>query len=130
MRQIININGFETPIEIPEGQTLSPVTAQGDKTNYRIEYGNGLVELGGTVDVTVNRVAEGVLEGIHNVALSFSTTLSVQVTAMNVIQGAETLNSESAFITDTTDGFRIYATARSTAETQVIPVRWVAKGLI
>ena len=34
MQQVVNINGYETVIEIPEGQVLSPVKAQGDQSNY------------------------------------------------------------------------------------------------
>ena len=84
MQQVVNINGYETVIEIPESQVLSPVRVKGDQSNYEIEYGNGLKELGGIVEVQATAVKAGVIEGVQRIELPFFKTLDFQVTAINV----------------------------------------------
>lgn len=123
MQQVVNINGFETVIEIPEGQVLSPVTVTGDKDNYRIEYGNGLVELGGTVEVEATE-NNGHIEGSLAINLPFTTTLSVHVTTLDIANAVQ----ENAHISETETGFKIWAHANTTTA-QTIKVKWSAKGL-
>lgn len=129
MRQLVNINGFETYIDIPESEVISPVRAEGDKTNYTIRYGNNVVEVGGIVTVEAGIVTDGIVEGTKNIPLPFRQVLDFQATAMNVISDPASLTGESCFITEIEGGFKVYATAKST-ETRQIPVKWSAKGII
>ena len=96
MQQVVNINGYETVIEIKEEDVLSPVKAQGDQSNYEIEYGNGLKEVGGIVEVQATSIKEGVIEGVQRVELPFHKTLDFQVTAINVSASPAVLTGEFA----------------------------------
>lgn len=127
MQQIVNINGYETVIEIPEGQVLSPVKHSGNKSDFRINYGNGLVKVGGIVEIECNEVTSGIIEGTKVIELPFGTTYDFQATAMNVIDAPSVITGESAFITEVRNGYKIYATAKST-QSKTIPVKWSAEG--
>lgn len=95
----VNINGFNTPIEIPEVfapaelaervQSLDPEIS-GDENSYVIKQGN-LVELGGVVTIRTNPVTKGTgTEGTHRVNLAdhhFSKILNVQATAVRTVDG-------------------------------------------
>lgn len=124
MQQIVNINGFETIIEIPEGQAVSPLIHQGDKSDYRIDYGNGLVEVGGLVEVSTSTV-NGHIEGSTAVELPFDRVYSVQVTTLDIPNAVQ----ENAHISLTDSGFKIWAHA-NTQTPSVIRVMWSAKGSI
>lgn len=124
----IIINGIPTPVTFPR-EALSEVRTFGSKDDYRIEYGNGLVELGGIVNVQANTVKEGIIEGTYDVELPFNTTYDFQATAMNVTSDASILTSENAFITEISNGYKIYATAASN-QSKTISVKWSAKGVI
>nr|DAT04368.1 MAG TPA: hypothetical protein [Caudoviricetes sp.] len=128
MQQVVNINGYETVIEIPEGQVLSPVKAQGDQSNYEIEYGNRLKELGGIVEVQATTVKEGVIEGVQRVELPFYKTLDFQVTAINVSASPSVLTGEFAFARLDDKVLVVYGTANSN-EAKTIQVKWTAKGI-
>lgn len=128
MQQIVNINGYETVIEIPEGQVLSPIKAQGDQSNYEIEYGNGLKEVGGIVEVQATSVKEGVIEGVQRVELPFYKTLDFQVTAINVSASPAVLTGEFAFARLDENTLVVYGTANA-SEPKTIQVKWTAKGL-
>lgn len=124
MQQTVSINGFETVIEIPDGQAVSPVKVEGVKENYHIDYGNGLVEVGGEVEVTT-RVTNGHIEGSADITLAFGTLLDVQATAIDIAGAMQ----EGVHIQYTGNGFKIYAHANTT-DVQPIKVKWTAKGLI
>lgn len=124
MQQIVNINGFETIIEIPQGQVLSPVITQSDKDNYRIEYSNGLVEVGGTVEIEAVP-SNGYIEGSLSIDLPFTNTLTIQVTALAISSAVQ----ENAHISETETGFKIWAYANTTTPS-TIKVKWSAKGII
>lgn len=128
MKQVVNINGYETVIEIPAEQVLSPVKAQGNQNHYEIEYGNGLKEVGGVVEVQATSVKEGVIEGVQRVELPFYKTLDYQVTAINVSASPAVLTGEFAFARLDNQHLVVYATANST-ESKNIRVKWNAKGL-
>lgn len=123
MQQIVNINGYETIIEIPQGQVMSPVNVQGDKDNYRIEYGNRLVEVGGLVEVNATPT-NGHIEGSHPIDLNFTTLLDVQVTTLDISNAVQ----ENAHISLTDTGFKIWAHANTTTDS-MIKVKWSAKGI-
>lgn len=123
MQQIISINGMETTIEIPDGQGLSPVQVQGDKNNYRIEYGNGLVEVGGLVEVEATPT-NGHIEGFYPIKVNFTNFLDVQVTPLDLPSAVQ----ENAHISYTDNGFKIWANANTTMAS-TIKVKWTAKGI-
>lgn len=128
MQQVVNINGYETVIEIPESQMLSPVKVQGDQSHYEIEYGNGLKEVGGIVEVQATTAKEGVIEGVQRVELPFVKTLDFQVTAINVSASPAVLTGEFAFARLDDKVLVVYGTANSN-EAKTIQVKWTAKGI-
>ena len=129
MKQVVNINGYETVIEIPAGEVLSPIKVQGNQSNYEIEYGNGLKEVGGVVEVQATTVKDGVIEGVQRVELPFYNTLDFQVTAINVTASPAELTGEFAFARlDNNNTLVVYGTANAN-EPKTIQVKWTAKGL-
>lgn len=128
MQQVVNINGYETVIEIPESQVLSPVKVQGDQSHYEIEYGNGLKEVGGIVEVQATTAKEGVIEGVQRVELPFVKTLDFQVTAINVSASPAVLTGEFAFARLDENTLVVYGTANA-SEPKTIQVKWTAKGI-
>lgn len=128
MKQVVNINGYETVIKIPEGEMLSPIKVQGDQSNYEIEYGNGLKEVGGIVEVQATTVKDGVIEGVQRVELPFYNTLDFQVTAINVTASPAELTGEFAFARLDNNTLVVYGTANAN-EPKTIQVKWTAKGL-
>ena len=128
MQQVVNINGYETVIEIPEGQVLSPVKAQGDQSHYEIEYGNGLKEVGGIVEVQATAAKKGVIEGVQRIKLPFYKTLDFQVTAINVSASPAVLTGEFAFARLDENTLVVYGTANA-SEPKTIQVKWTAKGI-
>lgn len=129
MQQVVNINGYETVIEIPEGQVLSPVTYSGDNSNFRIDYGNGLVKVGGIVAIECNSVTPQLIEGVKVMELPFSQVYDFQATAMNVSDSPDNIAGEGAFITEQSGVYKIYAHAKATS-THTIRVKWSAEGYI
>lgn len=128
MRQVVIINGYETVIEIPMEEVLSPVKVQGDQSHYEIEYGNGLKEVGGIVEVQATTAKEGVIEGVQRVELPFHRTLDFQVTAINVSASPAVLTGEFAFARLDENTLVVYGTANA-SEPKTIQVKWTAKGI-
>lgn len=128
MQQVVNINGYETVIEIKEEDVLSPVKVQGDQSHYEIEYGNGLKEVGGIVEVQATSIKEGVIEGVQRVELPFVKTLDFQVTAINVSASPAVLTGEFAFARLDENTLVVYGTANAN-EPKTIQVKWTAKGI-
>lgn len=128
MKQVVNINGYETVIEIKEEDVLSPVKVQGDQSHYEIEYGNGLKEVGGIVEVQATTTKEGVIEGVQRVELPFVKTLDFQVTAINVSASPAVLTGEFAFARLDENTLVVYGTANA-SEPKTIQVKWTAKGI-
>ena len=128
MKQVVNINGYETVIEIKEENVLSPVKVQGNQSHYEIEYGNGLKEVGGIVEVQATTAKEGVIEGVQRVELPFHKTLDFQVTAINVSASPAVLTGEFAFARLDENTLVVYGTANA-SEPKTIQVKWTAKGI-
>lgn len=128
MKQVVIINGYETVIEIPEGQVLSPVKVQGDQQGYEISYGNGLKEVGGIVEVQATTVKDGVIEGVQRVELPFHKVLDFQVTALNISALPAVLTGEFAFARLDNKVLVVYGTANA-SESKTIQVKWTAKGI-
>ena len=129
MQQVVLINGYETVIEIPENQEISTVKTQGDQSHYEIDYGNGLKEVGGVVEVQAASVRDGVIEGVQRVELPFHKTLDFQVTAINISASPAVLTGEFAFARLDGNILVVYGTANSN-EDKAIQVKWTAKGIV
>ena len=129
MQQVVLINGYETVIEIPENQVIPTVKAQGDQSHYEIDYGNGLKEVGGVVEVQAASVRDGVIEGVQRVELPFYKTLDFQVTAINISASPAVLTGEFAFARLDGNILVVYGTANSN-EDKAIQVKWTAKGIV
>ena len=135
----VNINGFNTPIEIPEVfapaelaervQSLDPEIS-GDENPYVIRQGN-LVEVGGVVTIRTNPVTKGTgTEGTHRVDLSehhFSKVLNVQATAEDTPAGSIHENAHIGSVS--AQGFTIYATSTHT-EAVDLKVRYFVRALV
>lgn len=123
MQQIVNINGFETVIEIPEGQEQSPLKYDGNKDSYHISYGNGLEEVGGVAEVTFADNTEATAD----VALPFTTLLDCQCTAIDVVgELQETTHIE---LVEEDKKLRLYGKVHP-AYTGKMKIKWNAKGVI
>lgn len=116
-----NINGFETPIELPDGG-VSPVYVDGDKQQWRVDFGNGFVQVGGVATVTFNNATEATV----TVPLPFGKLLDFQATPIDV-QGplGEAVHIE---VLDN-DSVRVYARTSQTF-TGSFYVKWSASGVV
>lgn len=124
-----NINGFNTPIEIPE-VFAEREQIQTSDDSYVIRQGN-LVELGGVVTIRTNPVTKGTgTEGTHRVDLSsygFTKILNVQATAEDTPAGSI---HENAHIGDVNaQGFAVYATSTHTAPVD-LKVRYFVRAIV
>lgn len=131
MKQLVNINGYETIIEVPDGQEQCAVKYEGDKTSYRIDYGNGLVKVGGTVHITtsaINNVTTNT-EGTKAIKfpVEFSKLLNVNVVALDTSEGRVMEHAHVGNPTNT--GLVIYASALG-AKSVTFEVMWSAEGVI
>lgn len=124
-----DINGFITPLQIDDRElnALSLVRVEGDKSSYRIEYGNGLVEVGGIKEIRATVAKEGVVEGTATIDTGLPI-ISAQATALNVVAAPTAVTGESAFIYVSDTQLKLYATASATT-TQTISVMWSVKGV-
>ena len=127
-----NINGFNTPIELPDVfAEREQVQTSGD--SYVIRQGN-LVELGGVVTIRTNPVTNNTTgagtEGTHRVDLSsygFTKILNVQATAEDTPAGSI---HENAHIGDVNaQGFTVYSTSTHTAPVD-LKVRYFVKAIV
>lgn len=126
-----NINGFNTPIEIPEvfAEREQIQTSDDPNNSYVIRQGN-LVEVGGVLNIQTTPVTKGTgTEGSKRVDLSsygFTKILNVQATAEDTPVGSI---HENAHIGDVNaQGFTIYATSTHT-EAVDLKVRYLVKAL-
>lgn len=123
-----NINGFNTPIEIPE-IFAEREQIQTSDDSYVIRQGN-LVEVGGVLTIQTTPVAKGTgTEGSKRVDLSsygFAKILNVQATAEDTPAGSI---HENAHIGDVSaQGFTVYATSTHT-EAVDLKVSYLVKAL-
>lgn len=123
-----NINGFNTPIELPEVfAEREQVQTLGD--SYVIRQGN-LVEVGGVLTIQTTPATKGTgTEGSKRVDLSsygFTKILNVQATAEDTPAGSI---HENAHIGDVSnDGFVVYATSTHTAPVE-FKVRYLVRAI-
>lgn len=124
-----NINGFNTPIEIPE-IFAEREQIQTSDDSYVIRQGN-LVEVGGILTIQTTPVTKGTgTEGSKRVDLSsygFTKILNVQATAEDTPAGSI---HENAHIGDVdTQGFAVYATSTHTAPVD-LKVRYFVRAIV
>lgn len=110
-----NINGFNTPIELPE-IFAEREQIQTSDDSYVIKQGD-LVEIGGVLTIQTTPVTKGTgTEGSKRVDLSsygFTKILNVQATAEDTPAGSI---HENAHVGDVNaQGFAVYATSTHTA---------------
>lgn len=130
MHQVVNINGFETVIEIPESQVISPVKVEGSSDSYRIDYGNGLVKVGGELAIKTAPVKDGAgrTEGMVTVDLpEFSQVLGFGVVAMDSDKGSLFEHAHLGQVTF--KDMNVYASAISDKEVE-LKVNWFVEGLL
>lgn len=131
-----NINGFNTPIELPEVfatreqfEAAKPEIQTSDDS-YVIKQGN-LVEVGGVLTIQTTPVTKGTgTEGSKRVDLSsygFTKILNVQATAEDTPAGSIHENAHIGSVDNT--GFTVYATSTH-GEAVEFKVRYLVKGLI
>ena len=132
MQHVVNINGFETVINIPEGQVISPVKVEGNSDNYRIDYGNGLVKVGGELAIKTEPqkyATEMRTEGMVTVdfPVEFSTILGFGVVAMDSSQGALFEHAHLGQVTF--KDMNVYASTISDNPVE-LKVNWYVEGLV
>lgn len=124
-----NINGFNTPIEIPE-VFAEREQVQTSDDSYVIRQGN-LVEVGGILTIQTTPVTKGTgTEGSKRVDLSsygFTKILNVQATAEDTPAGSIHENAHVGSVG--TDGFVVYATSTHTAPVD-LKVRYLVRALV
>lgn len=133
-----NINGFNTPIEIPEVfasseqfrelESVQP-EVQENEDSYVIKQGN-LVEIGGVLTIQTTPVTKGTgTEGTKVVDLSaynLSKVLNVQATAEDTPAGSIHENAHIGSVGN--QSFTVYATSTHT-EAVEFKVRYLVKAL-
>lgn len=127
MRQTVVINGYETEIEIMDNQSPYPmVTGGGDA--YAINYGNGLVEYGGSVVIDLESDVDGLTEGRAVIQLDqpLSTWLSTQVTVNDV---PNRVGERANIVKKDNQSFEVWASVNSSGSAQM-KVNWSVKGVI
>lgn len=124
-----NINGFNTPIEIPE-IFAEREQVQTSDDSYVIRQGN-LVEVGGVLTIQTTPVVKGTgTEGSKRVDLSsygFTKILNIQATAEDTPAGSIHENAHIGSVN--TQGFAIYATSTHT-EAVDLKVRYFVKAIV
>lgn len=124
-----NINGFNTPIEIPE-IFAEREQIQTSDDSYVIRQGN-LVEVGGVLTIQTTPVTKGTgTEGSKRVDLSsygFTKILNVQATAEDTPAGSIHENAHIGSVSN--DGFEVYATSTHT-EAVDLKVRYFVRAIV
>lgn len=133
-----NINGFNTPIEIPEVFATSEQVrelesvqpeVQTSEDSYVIKQGN-LVEVGGVLTIQTTPVTKGTgTEGSKRVDLSsygFTKILNVQATAEDTPAGSIHENAHYSDLSN--EGVTFYATSTHT-EAAEFKVRYLVKAV-
>lgn len=124
-----NINGFNTPIEIPE-VFAEREQIQTSEDSYVIRQGS-LVEIGGVLTINTTPVTKGTgTEGTHRVDLTpyhLVKVLNVQATAEDTPAGSIHENAHIGSVGN--DGFVVYATSTHT-EAVDLKVRYFVRAIV
>lgn len=127
-----NINGFNTPIEIPEifAEREQVQTSDDPNNSYVIRQGN-LVEVGGVLTIQTTPVTKGTgTEGSKRVDLSsygFTKILNVQATAEDTPAGSIHENAHYSDLSN--EGVTFYATSTHTAPVE-FKVRYFVRAIM
>ena len=127
----VNINGFNTPIEIPEifAEREQVQTSDDPNNSYVIRQGN-LVEVGGVLTIQTTPVTKGTgTEGSKRVDLSsygFTKILNVQATAGDTPAGS--IHENTHYSDLSSEGVTFYATSTHTAPVE-FKVRYLVKAI-
>lgn len=127
MRQTVVINGYETEIEFMDNQSLYPMVT-GDGDAYSIDYGNGLVEYGGSVVINLNAETDGLTEGSAVIRLDrpLSNWLSTHVTVNDV---PNRVGERANIVKKDNQSFEVWASVNGSEPAQ-IKVNWSVKGVL
>lgn len=127
MRQTVVINGYETDIEIMDNQSPYPMVV-GNEDAYSIDYGNGLVEYGGSVVIDLDSDVNGLTEGSAVIQLDqpLSTWLSTQVTVNDVLNR---VGERANIVKKDNQSFEVWASVNGSGTAQM-KVNWSVKGVI
>lgn len=127
MRQTVIINGYETEIEFVDNQPQHPMVS-GNKDVYAIDYGNGLVEYGGSVVIDLESEVDGLTEGHAVIQLDhpISTWLFTQITVNDV---PKRVGERANIIKKDNQSFEVWASVNGSGSAQ-IKVNWSVKGVI
>ena len=124
-----NINGFNTPIEIPE-VFAEREQVQISEDSYVIKQGN-LVEIGGVLTIQTTPATKGTgTEGSKVVDLSaynLTKVLNVQATAEDTPAGSIHENAHIGSVSN--QSFTVYATSTHTAPVE-FKVRYLVKAIV
>lgn len=120
MKVIVNINGFETPIEFPD-HAIPQVQTSGDKSSWAVDFGNGFKQTGGIITVPFKNTTEATA----TLTMPFATLFDFQATPLDV-QGPL---GEAVHIDFLNDGkVRVYART-SQNYTGNFFIKWSASGV-
>lgn len=129
MLQRVNINGFETFIEIPESEVISPVKVEGNSDKFVIDYGNGLVKFGGELSIKTVTVKDGNGRTEGSVSVDFPkelrNVLSFGVVAIDSSKGALFEHAHLGQVTS--KDMKVYASALSDKPVE-LKVNWFVEG--
>lgn len=119
----VTLNDAPSVLGLPANLIPDPPRFSGDKTNYRIKYGNGLEEVGGLAEVTFADNTEATVD----ITLPFFTLLDCQCTAVDIV-GAHQESAHIEFVEDDKK-LRLYSRVHQ-PYTGTSKLKWMAKGVI
>lgn len=127
MRQTVIINGYETEIELMDNPSPYPMVSSNEDA-YSINYGNGLVEYGGSVVIDLESEVDGLTEGRAVIQLDhpLSTWLSTHVTVNDV---PNRVGERANIVKKDNQSFEVWASVNGSGTAQ-IKVDWSVKGVI
>lgn len=127
MRQTVIINGYETEIEFVDNQPQHPAVI-GNEDAYSIDYGNGLVEYGGSVVIDLDSDVDGLTEGRAVIQLDqpLSNWLSTHVTVNDV---PNRVGERANIVKKDNQSFEVWASVNDSGTAQM-KVNWSVKGVI
>lgn len=127
MKQTVIINGCETEIEFMNNHSPYPMVSSNEDA-YSINYGNGLVEYGGSVVIDLEYGVDGLTEGRAVIRLDhpLSTWLSTHVTVNDV---PNRVGERANIVKKDNQSFEVWASVNGSGTAQ-IKVDWSVKGVI
>lgn len=133
MIHTIDINGIETPVEFPDN-VLPEVKVTGNQDSFVIDYGNGLVKVGGIVTITtltsiVTLTNGSTTEGSKAITfpVEFTNLLDYQCSALDNNTGSVMEHAHLGQVTS--KSMNLYA-SHTGSESKQIQVKWFAEGVI